>query len=257
MKKRIYQILIFILCMFMFLSLFLPSLSAASYEINYNPFTDLVYVVSVDNTSIEVLKYAEINDGIMVGNDVVELDEYHLSGENTQPSGSVFSQGQMYLVKINNNVIDINYVILFNNFISQYGDSYYWQGYNVALDSSEQDILESGRQQGYSAGFIAGKQEGYDDGYADGQYPYSYGQSGYQSIFDAGKAAGEEVGRQEQIDFGETNLYTMLRQIALYPVKIFTEGLNVDIFGVNVGGVLLGLGILVVILFIFKKVRGL
>lgn len=260
---KIKKCIVFIICIFIIVFSIFSNIpvNADSVNITYSPFTDFVYCYDiVDSYHIEFIVYAEISDGIMVYESSPYLDEWELSAENTHVGGSYFVVGNVYLVKRNADIVDVGFSVLYDTYLGMYYDSGYWSGYNVALDATEQEIYQSGLDRGESLGYSSGKLDGYDDGYADGQALYQYGTTGYQSIYDAGKEAGIVIGRNQQIDDpveSDHAFYQMLRQIARYPVEIFTTGLNVDIFGVNVGGFLLGIGIVAIILTIFRKIRGL
>lgn len=270
---KIKKCIVLFFCIFIMLfSIFsyLP-LNADSVNITYHPFTHLIYCSDiVDLYHVEVVVYAEISDGIMIMNGSVSRDEWELNAENTHSNGSYFNEGYVYLVKYNGSYIDVNYVILYDDYLGQYYDNGYWSGYGVALDSNEQQIYQSGLDRGQSLGYALGEQSGYESGYADGQSLYAYGSQGYNNIYNAGKDDGYQQGLQEQIDDDvETtpSFYKMLRQIARYPVEMFTGryneethqyegGLNIDIFGVNIGGFLLGIGIVAIIFGIIRKIKG-
>lgn len=271
---KIKKCIVFIFCIFiMVFSIFsyLP-VNADSVNITYHPFTNYVYCYDiVDSYHVEVVVYADISDGIMIYNSTPYLDEWELSAENTNVNGSYFVEGNVYLVKYNGSLVDVNYVVSYDAYLGQYYDNGYWSGYNVALDENEQEIYESGLNRGQSLGYSSGKQDGYNEGYADGQSLYVYGSNGYNTIYQDGKEDGYQEGLQAQIEDpvdGNHAFYQLLRQIAKFPVEIFTGrfneatghyegGLNVDIFGVNIGGFLLGIGVVAIILAVFRKIRGL
>lgn len=122
-------------------------------------------------------------------------------------------------------------------------------GYNEAVEEYNDYYGEGG--EGYEYIYGLGETAGSSD--------YAYGTEGYWTIYNAGKdygySAGIDYATRHDLTEGSA-FYNMLRQIAMYPVEIFTTGLDVDIFGINVGGFLLGIGMVALIFTIIKLFRG-
>lgn len=261
---KIKKCIVFIICIFIMIFSIISNIpvNADSVNITYQPFTHLVYCIEiVSPTYIDFRVYATIDqNGVMSYSASTYSVSWDLSAENTNANGVYFEEGQVYLVKYDGDYVQVNFSILYDEYLGQYYESGYWAGYNTGLGETEQGAYDNGLERGKDLGYASGYENGYSDGDADGQALYQYGTTGYQTIFDAGKDAGIDIGKNMQIDDpveSEHAFYQMLRQIARYPVDIFTTGLNVDIFGVNVGGFLLGIGVVAIILTIFRKIRGL
>lgn len=148
------------------------------------------------------------------------------------------------------NIYSSIYNVGYNQGATEVGEASYQQGVRYGTEITEQYYSEG--NDGYS--------EIFSDGQEAGRNEYAYGTGKYWNIYNAGKDDGVQIGYNRAIDEGvapDSNFYLMLRQVAKYPVEIFTEGLDVDIFGVNIGGFLLGLGMVVIVITLLRKIRGL
>lgn len=80
--------------------------------------------------------------------------------------------------------------------------------------------------------------QGYDTGVAMGSQDSKY----YQSLYESAQLTIDELHEQlnDPTNFDNLTFYNLLSNISMYPVNFFKEGLDVEIFGVNVGNVMLG-----------------
>ena len=132
-----------------------------------------------------------------------------------------------------------------------------WTSNLTQINTSQVSLYNLGYQDGIQSTF-GDHQEALDDAYQSGKIAgeneFAYGSVGYTAIYDSGYYDGYRDGESHPLN--ENGFYTMLKTVALYPVQIFTDGLNVDIFGVNVGGFLLGIGMLALVFFLLRKFLG-
>lgn len=261
-KKRVFLLvctMLFLVGMVSYSLFFNVKVNAsANVAITYEPFTDLFYVISYDDNENVGTAYhrASINQTTYLLEWVNNDSIINLYG------AYVFESNTMYLVKgsfdgSRDYDFESDYVIKYDEYLLMYYNNGYYSGYSDGVAVNDyQDAYNSGYDNGYGVGYNANSSEsysrGYDDGYADGQYLYSYGQQGYNQIFNAGKQAQ----LQEDIESEETGLnlsfYHLLSTIVMFPYQVVKEGMNVDIFDINIGGVIIGLFMLSLVLFIVR-----
>lgn len=121
----------------------------------------------------------------------------------------------------------------------------YNQGYETGMDANNQEAWEQGKQQGLN----------------EATNNYNQTLDTITNQYNAGLQA-----KQDQIDTlqdlvdGNTTPWgsfkSLLGFIMTFPIQFFKEGLDVDIFGVNVGGLIVGVGILLVLLTIIGFIFG-
>lgn len=113
----------------------------------------------------------------------------------------------------------------------------YDTGYNAGVSFADGRLNEHSKsyEVGFGAGQLLGDTQGYQRGYSDGS------RDGYQSGFNAGIADG-----------GDYSFNALFYAIFDAPLKVIQEGLQFEIFGVNVATLVLSLITLAFIVFVLR-----
>lgn len=176
------------------------------------------------NALIEVYQYNQseylaklvgyITNGNITQSDI--NDTFAISNREIVPS----SLG-VYVVEAD---IDIdNYVIVIWDMatLNDYITSYYNSGYNDGTQANNDVVYNEGYKEGYKNGKESGISQGYNDGYTEGH--------------DTGYDLGYEAGLNAQMPNVQLSILSLLGTIFMFPFKLIALGFDVDIFGINVG----------------------
>lgn len=212
-KKKKSKILIFcssvltlLLCAFVF------SIKTKAVE-DFSP-NALVEVYSQNQNNYLAKLVGYITNGNITQSDI--NDTFTISNQAIVPS----SLG-VYVVEAD---IDIdNYVLVIwrETTLNDYITTYYNQGYNDGTEANNDVVYNEGYKEGMKAGKIVGSSEGYQKGYNEG---YDYGH-------DVGYASGLNA----QMPNVQLSILSLLGTIFMFPFKLIALGFDVDIFGINVG----------------------
>lgn len=119
-------------------------------------------------------------------------------------------------------------------------DSGYWDGLESGLDWGEQLGYQNGYRDGigtgYRDGFLAGEADGYDSGYSDG----------------LNDAPSETV--TVYIEPAELDIPRIINAIGAVPRQVL-HGVDFEIFGVPILGVLLSILVLTISIFVIRKIK--
>lgn len=198
-------------------------------SIEYNEYNYLVnvYELNYDNDFYLFNVIASIQNNILI----------YVDGDNTGyawKSDIDISQVGLYLVNASSlePVLNFYYYLQLNQVIS-------YQTYIANVDNFAYTT-------GYSNGFIDGNADGYDTGYDLGynegleSQSSSHYSDGYSNGYDTGYDLGYNAGINAQIPQQQFSLFSLLGVIFLFPFKLLALGFDIDIFGVNVGGLMIG-----------------
>lgn len=162
--------------------------------------------------------------------------------------------GQFYLIK--GVIVDDSFRIYSITTIEIYLDKLttdlYNQGYSIAVSDNSQGNVNGAWQQGY------------DTASSDILQSYTDSLNSIQSLYNQNlQEKQEEINSlREQLNSQDVqwgSFQSLLATIFLFPIKFFKEGMNVDLFGVNVGGLIIGLaliGIMVAVVGLILGKRG-
>lgn len=138
----------------------------------------------------------------------------------------------------------------------------------IAVNASVfDDGYDDGYEDGHDEGVLSGYQNGYEHGYSEGRdYGYDIGhREGYQSGYDNGHDAGYDPGYRQGYDDGYTEGKASVPPVTLDIPSIFTamfsgvqsifQGFDINIFGISIAGMLLGILLIVLVAFMVKKLK--
>lgn len=147
----------------------------------------------------------------------------------------------------------------------------YWADYSARLSADPQEAYNSGYAIGYSAGETAGYNSGYDEGYfwgEDAGYNSGY-QAGvtasqpnidraYNEGYSTGRAEGYTEGYDNGFREGATNAGLQLDVPGIFDgyfagVRDVLGAFDINLFGINIIGVLLAFLVIAVVAFIVRK----
>jgi len=258
MKKKIFVFIVIVMIMLMSIIYYVPSakvnadggettcLAVAQYSSHVNTWT--IYAVYNENT-----QRFYFNETPSVLTDYNEDSDTYYYGQLVLMTYQPYTSSLIQVDSVTNDLSQVN-TILTDLYDVRYND-----GYTAGVNATYSSAYEQGYNQGYDGGY----KDGDDHGIVTGRSEYAVGTTKYNAIFQAGEDVGEErgysIGYQKAINDGVTGgsaFYNMLKNIATYPVRIFSEGLDVEIFGVNVGGFLLGVAMIFIVVTIIKLVLG-
>lgn len=168
-------------------------------------------------------------------------------------------------LKININELQIGTIVLFGGFVDNDNEAYYIN--RITTISRYLDkITDTAYSDGYTVGInatdlIGAYNEGKEKGLEEAQSNYlnslnqnnDYWQEQYNSIV-ADRDYYRNLYNSGQHPWG--SFTSLLGTIFLFPIKFFKEGFNIDFFGVNVGGFIIGLGLIGIILAIIGLILG-
>ena len=176
----------------------------------------------------------------------------------TVPSGVKLVLNRCYLYEIPVNL----YTYLGNYFMGFLSNDWhpngYDDGYNNGLTVGTSRGYDEGYEQGRSVGSTLGYDEGYSLGKEEGQsIGYSIGYSDGSSVaeevqqyyYDTGYDTGYLQGAYDSSDYSFISLFGAIFDV---PVQTFNGLLDIDILGINMRGLYIGLISLAVALFILK-----
>lgn len=115
----------------------------------------------------------------------------------------------------------------------------YQDGYNEGISN------QYSYGEGYQEGYNMGNQEGYDTGYTEG----------LGSGYDLGYDTGYNVGINTQVPNQQLSIMNLLGLIFMYPFKLIGLGMDIELFGVNIGALILTLLVVGFVLGIIGIVR--
>ena len=213
-RKKISKIMIF--CSSIFMLLLSAFISIKTKADTFSP-NALIEVYAYNNFSYLAKLVGYINNGNITQSDI--NDTFTISNQEVVPS----SLG-VYVVVAD---IDIdNYIIVIWNIatLNDYITTYYNSGYNDGTQANNEIVYNQGYKQGFDDGEIVGSSLGLQNGYQEG---YDYG---YQVGYDSGLNA--------QLPNVQLSILSLLGTIFMFPFKLIAMGFDVNIFGINVGELL-------------------
>ena len=117
--------------------------------------------------------------------------------------------------------------------------------------------------QGYTIGYENGSAEGFargnDNGYRSAETQYTTpGTSEYLSIYNVGKQNGLTEGYTQALDQGTTatTIFAGIISVGLLPINVFLQMLDLNVFGINIGGLISGLLTVAVVIIIVRFLFG-
>lgn len=139
----------------------------------------------------------------------------------------------------------------------------YQDGYSKGYESGNVDGYQSGHADGYQTGYNAGNEAGYNNGYKTG-YDFAsqkIGPEQYSVGYEEGYTVGHSDGYREGFNFAMLNppegmkldIPAIISSITGSVGSFLTTAFNIEIFGINIAG-LLSVLILVAFVFIIVKV---
>lgn len=265
MKKRIFTILKvvgFILLICVIVTMFIGSCKK-TYALTSYPNYNYKYVGIINNkTQVDSNYYqcsfamtnyyngdewVEGNNGDLTGLEVfiqIVLD----TSDGLGISNANVTNGNLYMVKGSvasgdrYNIYSITTITIYNRVLT---NDIYTNGYDIGLSSTTSDAYSQGYSSGYTSGYNSGSselnsQKNYYEGVIDSQnQDIQY----YQNIINSGSSP-----------WG--SFTSLLGTIFLFPIRFFKEGFDVDLFGVNLGGFIVGVGILAISFLILGVIFG-
>lgn len=197
---------------------------------------------------------------------------------STSPNGSDTGKLLFYRTSENSDLI-VNPEFSFSN--SQNGDDaisdciVYWSDlYSLVVnhESAVSEAYDDGYHDGFDTGFNYGEQFGYQDGYSDGVgtgYMHGYLEGeyvGYETGYDAGYENGYENGYDsgysdvepetiiKVVEPVELDIPRMFNAIGAVPRQVL-NGVDFEIFGIPILGVLLSILVLSISIFVIRKMK--
>lgn len=175
-----------------------------------------------------------------------------LSGPYETYGATELKRRKWYLIQYSNNQ-NLNEITQFtiikaseiNTFYQYWINENYNLGYSAGANDTEQEIYENG----------------YNNGLQQATQNYLRGLNEQKAQYEATIQAQQQQINEltDTINSGRTpwgSFKSLLGTIFLFPIRFFKEGLNVEIFGVNVGGLMLGIGMIGIILAILGIILG-
>ena len=134
--------------------------------------------------------------------------------------------------------IDTYYINIYEYWtINDYNNYKFQDGYNMGAQADNDSVYNQGYNTGYNFAYSQQYGEAYNQGYAEGIA------DNQQNIYNQGYADGEQVAAATQF-----NLLSLLGTIFMFPFKLVALGFDVEIFGVNVGALLIAIMVIGVVL---------
>ena len=138
----------------------------------------------------------------------------------------------------------------------------YQEGYSKGYESGNVDGYQSGHADGYQTGYNAGNEAGYNNGYKSG-YDFAsqkIGPEQYSVGYEEGYTVGHSDGYREGFNFAMLNppegmkldIPAIISSITGSVGSFLTTAFNIEIFGINIAGVL---SVLVLVAFVFIIVK--
>ena len=238
----------------------------------------VISVIPVNADSISYIEYDEYNYIVYIVEENNDYTAYILAHINDNFLEYVDTADPYYQDSLSSNG-----VFLVNASISSYQDQYYYAELVISQAILWQVYINTATLAKYNQGYTDGSQAensviygiGFDDGvdsvkdpanplyqeifvkgqeYED-QY-YEEGQQGYDSIYDRGYNDGAQSILDTIGDEDNPSFLVMFKVIINYIRDFFLVGMNVEIFGINIGNFCLGifmLSIFMMILNIFRR----
>jgi len=165
-----------------------------------------------------------------------------------------------YFMYIDEAILLQSYLNTATNGISTQSYNYgYTTGYGAAAENDTAVAFNTGKQDAYNS-LVPGEAHYdfiYDKATADTSKYYESGQPGYQAIYNYGyQKALNDYDEIISDDPEDLNFLTMFKVIVNYITDFFRVGLNVEIFGVNIGNFCIGIFILSAVLFLIRLIFG-
>lgn len=214
-------------------------------------YADYNYIVNIEEIDFitDQENYASGQSILKIINNKL-IQDNSLTLENWQnTSGDQINTG-IYLLKLD---IQGNLILkaeplntYYNTMINNQSEFYYQNGYDTGTSTNA--------SRAYEAGYIKGSQEYAEEYQLAIENLEQQHQEELQTARDESYQLGIEYAQSHTIN--QPQLYDMLKQVALYPVLIFTQGLDIDIFGINIGGLLLGIFMIALMIIIIRLVIG-
>lgn len=192
--------------------------------------SSFIYTLLENNSTTSTLKYSLVFQ--CSENFNCDISSVELGNENNGTDRYNFVR----YTDINNGTFTIKFYV--RDVIEESGLLSY-RIYYLSPDLTDNQIYDSGYQDGYNAGNFDGNSQGYQDGYNAGN------SVGYQD----GYVAGLE-------DSNKYSFNSLIGAVIDAPVSAFTSLLNFEILGFNILGFITGLLTLALIVFIIKLCLG-
>lgn len=138
--------------------------------------------------------------------------------------------------------------------------------YETTLEDTQSAALAQGQQIGYQQGYTAGEQAGYGQGYTAGEQ-IGYG-NGYNAGYQEGAELGYDLGYDEGYDDGvasvppsqggdviiseSLDIPSVITSIPSAIRTMIDNGLDIDIFGINIGALLVSLLVVAIVAVVIK-----
>lgn len=242
-KKKAFKILLFLLVLLG--GILLPNINFNAAE---NDFSDFNYVIYLESEDVEI-NYSYVKIIYLIEDDnsisMYEYSTFTYINNNSSSFNLLGMDNTLFCVNaiINGNNIIISDIAYFDIYINYLNDisfnSGYENGYNNGLNVNDNTQYNDGYNNGYNEGFNVGSNSGYSNGYNEGLT------IGYNNGFMDGQVSNDD----------NFSLLSLLSIILMYPFKVIALGMDVNIFGINIGALIIGLlaiGLVVGIISIFK-----
>ena len=250
-KKRLTKIFKYIGYSFILITLILLLISSCSKKTNafdygnYNLVWTFDEKIDIDDNQIAVLFYVRNGGTDIVAADYGTFVNVDFTG-NTQYNSLAYNE--VYISEVIQAYDSNNYLYYvigslqsiepFNDYLNdQYNNALsesYVNGYNTGINSNSTEI--------FNAGIDKGKNDQYQIDYDNFNNQIKVINDNHQIIVD--DLTQQIADLNEQLDDnGAVNLKlrTFLSYLFTFPIQFFKEGFNVDLFGVNIGGLIVGL----------------
>lgn len=196
-------------------------------QIDYSTFEKVVYVVSSDSWERNCTVLFNISD-----NDRLVYDSLQTQVIIIDEDGNL-NVGSCYLIQLvsDGSYYDYTNYMQFdsylNYFVSQSYQSGFRDGYASGVSVTDSgDAYNAGVSYGVSSA-NANWQGQYDSMYSE---MLEYARTQWQAGYDAGV---------DNTHTEDLTIWSLFTTIIMFPIRILTEGFNVELFGVNIGGFLL------------------
>ncbi len=192
--------------------------------------SSFIYTLLENNSSTSTLKYSLVFQ--CSENFNCDISSVELGNENNGTDRYNFVR----YTDSNNGTFTIKFYV--RDVIEEIGLLTY-RIYYLSPDLTDNQIYDSGYQDGYNAGNFDGNSQGYQDGY------------------NAGEAIGYGTGYNAGLEqSGKYSFNSLIGAVIDAPVSAFTSLLNFELLGVNILGLITGLLSLAVIVLIIKLCMG-
>ena len=182
-------------------------------DTNINEYNYLIKIYNY-NSSLEVFHCKIVSSKV---NNIWTIfddnDTYYLEYNTTNPNNYI---NTFYIIG-EVNIEDYTLQMFSYLTISEYNQIYYNSGYDYGISESNPVVYDNGYNSGYDTG--------YDTGYNEG----------FQSGNDTGYDLGYNAGLNAQLPNVQLSLLGLLGTIFMFPFKLIAMGFDVEIFGFNVG----------------------